>query len=102
MSDGSGTNLALLGSPIPMMEDGAPPYSSPLYGGRTIGELRFAALRFYGSRVVDAIGMYGFAGGVPHHLSKVGSPLYTWSNTEWGRLTPHKGGVGSHIKIRVL
>ena len=65
---GSKTKLILLSSSISMMED-AISYKSPLYGRRTesieLKELKFKDLKGFNFSLIDAIHVYGFAGGVP-------------------------------------
>jgi Predicted ATPase (AAA+ superfamily) len=82
---GSKTKLILLGSSISMMED-AISYKSPLYGRRTasieLKELKFKDLKGFNFPLIDAIHVYGFAGGVPFYLTKAKTPFLKWINAE--------------------
>ncbi|WP_029368185.1 ATP-binding protein [Saccharolobus islandicus] len=82
---GSKTKLILLGSSISMMED-AISYKSPLYGRRTesieLKELKFKDLKGFNFSIIDAIHVYGFAGGVPFYLTKAKTPFLKWINAE--------------------
>ncbi len=82
---GSKTKLILLGSSISMMED-AISYKSPLYGRRTasieLKELKFKDLKGFNFSLIDAIHVYGFAGGVPFYLTKAKTPFLKWINAE--------------------
>ncbi|QXJ34852.1 archaeal ATPase, fused to C-terminal DUF234 domain [Saccharolobus shibatae] len=82
---GSKTKLILLGSSVSMMED-AISYKSPLYGRRAasieLKELKFKDLKGFNLSLIDAIHVYGFAGGVPFYLTKVKTPFLKWINAE--------------------
>ncbi len=86
---GSKTKLILLGSSISAMRD-LQSYKSPLYGRRTssieVRELKFKELNGFGFHLLDAIRIYGFAGGVPFYLSKVKSPFLEWVNQEFRKV----------------
>ncbi len=84
----SKTKLILLGSSISMMKNKVLSYRSPLYGRRTstlkLGPLKFIKLKEFFPLVSwkELVEIYGFAGGIPYYLEKLGTPFWSWLERE--------------------
>lgn len=81
-------SLVLFGSSIPMMEEGALSYESPLYGRRT-GQWRLEAFEFGPARqfvpkydVADQIRTYAVLGGMPAYLEQFDPDADLFENVE--------------------